>query len=201
MAYIRDRKEERTCIQESSQLLPEIDFGTDFVCVYGFGGDMEERIRKFRDRGYVVHLMTGVAWGNYQDYLNGEWDGRDHWDETQKSRDGSMSGGDIHATGYMVPTIAYTNYLIDNLKRAVDAGVEAIHVEEPEFLNAGGYSEAFKREYLLYYHEEWVPPHTSADAHYRAAKLKAYLFSRGKDQEAAAAALAALEPQVASLCQ
>ena len=32
-------------------------------------------------------------------------------------------------------------------------------------------------------------------------KLKAYLFSRGKDQEAAAAALAALEPQVASLCQ
>ena len=29
----------------------------------------------------------------------------------------------------------------------VDAGVEAIHVEEPEFLNDGGYSDAFKREY------------------------------------------------------
>ncbi|MBQ9252673.1 MAG: phospho-sugar mutase [Clostridia bacterium] len=32
-------------------------------------------------------------------------------------------------------------------------------------------------------------------------KLKAYLFSRGKDQEAAGVALAELEPQVAKLCQ
>ena len=32
-------------------------------------------------------------------------------------------------------------------------------------------------------------------------KLKAYLFSRGKDQEAAAAALAELEPLVSGLCK
>ncbi len=186
MDYIRSRETQRTCIQESAPVMPETDVGTDFVCVYGFGGNMEERIREYRRRGYRIHMMTGIAWGNYLDYLNGEWDGRNHWDETQKSRDGSMTGGSIHETGYMVPTIAYTNYLIENLKRAVDAGAEAIHVEEPEFLNDGGYSEAFKREYLLYYHEPWQPPHTSADAHYRAARLKAYLYRRAIDRVSAA---------------
>ncbi|MCR5484545.1 MAG: hypothetical protein K6F09_03010 [Clostridiales bacterium] len=178
MPYIRKREEELTCIQESAPLQNETDFGTDFVCVYGVSGDMVERIKKFRDRGYVIHLMTGIAWGGYDDYFNGDWDGRDHRDETQKSRDGSMTGGDIHSSGYIVPTISYTNYLIEKLKLAVDAGVEAIHVEEPEFLNAGGYSDAFKREYKLYYHEDWTPPHESVDAHYKAAKLKAYLYRR-----------------------
>ena len=82
MSYIRAREEERTCVQESAPLRPETDFGTDFVCVYGVSDDMEERIRKYRDRGYVVHLMTGIAWGHYPDYFDGAWDGRDHWDET-----------------------------------------------------------------------------------------------------------------------
>ncbi|MBR0142937.1 MAG: hypothetical protein IJM21_02015 [Clostridia bacterium] len=178
MAYIRKREEERTCIQESAPVLPETDFGTDFVCVYGIDPSMESRIRAFRDRGYVVHLMTGIAWGEYGEYFNGLWDGRDHWDETQKSRDGSRTGGETHSTGYIVPSISYTNFMIEKLKRAVDAGVAAIHVEEPEFLNAGGYSEGFKREYKLYYHEDWVPPHESPDAHYRAARLKAWLYRR-----------------------
>ena len=178
MAYIRKREEERTCIQESAPIMPETDFGTDFVCVYGIYGGMEERIRKFRERGYVVHLMTGIAWGVYDEYFNGGWDGKDHWDETQKNRDGSRTGGDIHSTGYIVPSINYTNYLIEKLKKAVDAGVAAIHTEEPEFLNAGGYSEGFKREYKLYYHEDWVPPHESPDAFYRAARLKAWLYRR-----------------------
>ena len=178
MAYIRKREEERTCIQESAPIMPETDFGTDFVCVYGVGFGMEERIRKFRERGYVVHLMTGIAWGMYDEYFDGGWDGKDHWDETQKSRDGSRTGGDTHSTGYIVPSINYTNYLIEKLKKAVDAGVVAIHTEEPEFLNDGGYSEGFKREYKLYYHEDWIPPHESPDAFYRVAKLKAWLYRR-----------------------
>ena len=35
---------------------------------------------------YVIHLMTGIAWGHYQDYLYGKWDGREHWDEAQTDR-------------------------------------------------------------------------------------------------------------------
>jgi hypothetical protein len=34
--------------------------------------------------------MTGVAWGQYQDYLNGEYDGQNHWDQAQKQVDGKL---------------------------------------------------------------------------------------------------------------
>ena len=68
----------------------------------------------------------------------------------------------------MVPTISFGRYLADRIRVAVDAGVEAIHLEEPEFWVNGGYSEAFKREWLLYYKEPWIPPHASPDAQYRA---------------------------------
>lgn len=178
MSYIRNREEELTGYQESAPLIPETDFGQDFVCVYGIDPGMPERVKKFRERGYVVHLMTGIAWGNYQDYMSGQFDGREHYDEMQRSRDGSITGEATHSSGYMVPTIAYTNYIIEKLKVAVDAGVVAIHVEEPEFLNDGGYSDAFKREYKLFYHEDWVAPHENVDAHYRCARLKAWLYRR-----------------------
>ena len=171
MAYIRDRAEEKTGYQASSPLYGKIDFQCDFVMVYGTGPDMPERVRKYRENGYVVHLMTGIAWGGYQDYLFGRWDGRNHWDESQTDRFGNqiLHGKD---TPYMVPTISFAEFITERLKKAVDAGVEAIHVEEPEFWDRGGYSEAFKREYLLYYKTPWVAPHLSADAHYKCARLK-----------------------------
>ena len=178
MGYIRKREEELTCYQESSPLLPETDFGNDFVCVYGIDPGMPDRVRQFRERGYVVHLMNGIAWGGFDDYMSGQWDGREHYDEMQRSRDGSITGEFCHSSGYMVPTISFTDYLTEKLKVAVDAGVEAIHVEEPEFLNDGGYSDALKREYKLFYHEDWAPPHESVDAHYRVARLKAWLYRR-----------------------
>ncbi|MBR4000012.1 MAG: hypothetical protein IKI93_16905, partial [Clostridia bacterium] len=81
-----------------------------------------------------------------------------------------------------VPSIAFADYITEKMKAAVDAGVEAIHVEEPEFWDRAGYSEAFKREYRLYYHEDWQPPHSSADAHHKCAKLKLYLYKRTIDR-------------------
>jgi len=178
MAYIRDRKEELTLYQEAAPLIGETDFGLDIACVYGVDPGMPDRVKKFRERGYRIHLMTGIAWGSGHDYFFGKWDGQDHTDELQHSRDGSLTGEDIHWDGYYVPTLNYLKFLVERLKVAVDAGVEAIHVEEPEFLNAAGYSEGFKREYKLYYHEDWVAPHENVDAFYKAAKLKAYLYRR-----------------------
>ncbi len=176
MGYIRPRSDELTCYQESGPLTKYNDIGNDMVCVYGIDPGMPDRVRVYKARGYSVHLMTGIAWGNYDEYFSGKWDGREHWDECQRSRDGSLTGAETHT--YFVPTISYVNFLTEKMKAAVDAGVEAIHVEEPEFLNAGGYSDAFKREYLLYYHEPWVAPYTSVDAHYKVAKLKAWLYRR-----------------------
>ena len=181
MAYIRDRREELTGYQERAPYNANIDLQCDFVMVYGTDDTMPDRVKKFKEKGYVVHLMTGIAWGQYQDYLYGKWDGRNHWDEAQKDRYGEdiSHGKDVP---YMVPTISFTNYLIERLKLAVDAGVEALHLEEPEFWDYGGYSEAFKREYELYYREKWQPPHTDIAVRYKASKLKAYLYARALDR-------------------
>ncbi len=177
MAYIRERSQELTGFQESAPWQPNIDVQCDFVMVYGIDETMPERVRKFKEKGYVVHLMTGISWGEYQDYLYGEYDGKNHWDESQMDRYGKhiKHGKDVP---YMSPTVAFAEYLIKKLKRAVDSGVEAIHMEEPEFWDRGGYSESFKREYLIYYREPWQPPHSSLDTRYKVSKLKAYLYAR-----------------------
>ncbi len=177
MAYIREHTEELTGYQDSRPFKPSIDLMCDFVMVYGIDKTMPERVKAFAEAGYVVHLMTGIAWGDYAEYLNGDWDGQKHWDEAQKERDGTnvMHGPDVP---YMTPTVAFSDYLTERLKRAVDSGVVAIHLEEPEFWDRSGYSEAFQREYELRYHEPFVPQHESLDAHYRAARLKADLYSR-----------------------
>ncbi|MDR1530881.1 MAG: hypothetical protein LBS62_01610 [Clostridiales bacterium] len=183
--FIRERAQELTGYQEAEPFHEKIDLGCDFVMVYGIGATMPERVRQYRQRGYVVHLMTGIAWGEYQDYLYGKWDGRQHWDESQTDRDGKriLHGKDVP---YMVPTIAFADYLTEKLKAAVDSGVEAIHLEEPEFFDNGGYSEAFKREYKLHYRQDWSPPHESLDTRYKASRLKALLYSRALTRVSAA---------------
>lgn len=177
MSFIREKQSELTGFQEDSPYNSGIDVQCDFVMVYGVDDSMPERVKKFREKGYVVHLMTGSAWGEYQDYLGGEWDGRKHWDESQQERSGKpiLHGKDVP---YMVPTVSFSDYLTERLKIAVDAGVEAVHMEEPEFWDGGGYSPAFQREYALYYREPWQPPHSGLDVHYKTAKLKAYLYTR-----------------------
>ena len=185
MAYIRNKKEELTGYQASGDFRPSVDLQCDFVMVYGIDDTMPDRIRQYREKGYVLHLMTGIAWGEYQDYLDGKWDGRKHWDEGQVERSGKDV---IHnpTVPYMVPTVSFSEYLTERMKIAVDKGVEAIHVEEPEFWDRSGYSEAFKREYEIYYKEPWRPQHEDLDVQYKSARLKAYLYSRAIDRVSAA---------------
>lgn len=186
MAYIREKTEELTGYQMSSKLYGKVDFQCDFVMAYGLNDSTEQRIGQLGAAGYVVHLMTGIAWGAYVDYLNGEWDGRSHWDEAQTDRRGNKIVHGANTIPYMVPTVSFADYLTEKLKRAVDAGAAAIHVEEPEFWDRAGYSEAFKREYLLFYKTEWMPPHTDFDTRYKAARLKAYLYKRTIERVSAA---------------
>ena len=177
MAYIRSKTEERTGYQNGVALTPDIDNQCDFVMVYRLDETSEERVKQYKEKGYVVHFMTGISWGRYADYLYGKYDGINHWDEAQTDRYGNVI---LHSPDvpYMVPTIAFADYLSVKLRKIVDMGVEAIHVEEPEFWDRAGYSPAFKREYELYYREEWKAPHESADAKYKCSALKAYLYKR-----------------------
>lgn len=174
-----DRRQERTGVQEASDYGTSWDVQSDFVMVYGFH-NLKERVKKWKKRGYVIHLMTGVSWGHYMDYLYGKYDGIDHHDEGQMGKERDFSHGvDVP---YMVPSNSFAHYLADNLKGAVDAGVEAIHLEEPEFWVGAGYSDAFKREWEIYYKEPWQDPQSSCDAQYRASKLKQYLYTRTLDR-------------------
>jgi hypothetical protein len=172
---------ERTCFQTHSRWDGKIQLRSDVAVCYGIDASLPQRIAQWKAQGYVVHLMTGVSWGNYQDYLYGKFDGVRHVDEAQTDRDGKVisHGGDVY---YMSPGESFGKFLCQGVKRAMDAGALAVHLEEPEFWVRGGYSEGFKREWKAHYGEDWVAPHSSPDAQYRASQLKYFLYGRALKQ-------------------
>jgi hypothetical protein len=172
---------ERTCFQTGSAYSDAADLRSDVAIVYGIDPKLPLRITTWHDKGYRVHVMTGVSWGRYQDYLYGRFDGINHEDEAQTDRNGNKisHGGDVY---YMCPGTNYGKFLSVGIQRALDAGVEAIHLEEPEFWVRGGYEEGFKREWKAYFGEDWQPPHSSPDAQWRASKLKYFLYRRALQQ-------------------
>jgi hypothetical protein len=176
-----DQALERTCFQTGSPWSNAGNLRSDVAIVYGIDPGLPKRIQTWRERGYRIHVMTGVAWGHYQDYLYGRFDGINHEDEAQTERNGQKisHGGDVY---YMCPGTNYGKFLCVGVQRALDAGSEAIHLEEPEFWVRGGYSEGFKREWRDFYHEDWQPPHASAEAQWRASKLKYFLYRRALQQ-------------------
>ncbi len=101
--------------------------------------------------------------------------------EAQTDRNGRKisHGGDVY---YMAPAENYGKFLCQGVKQAMDAGAAAIHLEEPEFWARGGYSAGFQREWKSFYHEDWVPPHSSPDAQYCASLLKYHLYGRALQQ-------------------
>lgn len=172
---------ERTCFQTGRSWSPRTDLRSDVAIVYGIDTNLPARIQSWRAHGYRIHVMTGVAWGQYQDYYYGHFDGINHEDEAQTDREDHKigHGGDVY---YMCPGTNYGKYLCVGVQRALDAGAEAIHLEEPEFWDRAGYSGGFKREWKNYYHEDWQPPDSSVDARWRAGKLKYFLYRRALQQ-------------------
>ncbi|HXE51716.1 MAG TPA: hypothetical protein VN541_01830, partial [Tepidisphaeraceae bacterium] len=178
----KDRQEqERLTFQTGGPWSPRVDLNADASLVYGIGKTLPDRLKDWRDHGYRVHVMTGVAWGSYQDYLYGRWDGKRHLDEAQTRKDGSKRshGGDVY---YMSPGIDYGRYLSDGVKRALEAGAQAVVLEEPEFWVETGWGPNFKREWQAYYHQPWQPPDSSPQAQYQASKLKYFLYRRALSQ-------------------
>jgi hypothetical protein len=172
---------ERTCFQTAAPWSGIANLRSDVAIAYGVDPSLPQRLQTWRDHGYRVHVMTGVSWGNYQDYLYGRFDSVNHEDEAQTDAAGNKisHGGDVY---YMCPGTNFGKFLCQGVQRALDAGAEAVHLEEPEFWVHGGYSEGFKREWKGYYGEQWQPPHSSVDAQWRASKLKYYLYRRALQQ-------------------
>ena len=177
----------KTTFQTSKEWRPTIDNRADAVMVYGVNGNpsdklrgvpFEERVKSWRDRGYIVHFMTGIAWGEYQDYFTGEWDGKWHLDEGQVTQKGDTIWHG-HLVPYIVPSKNFLTYLKENhVKRVIDAGIDAIFMEEPEFWARAGYSDAFKREWENYYGFPWRAQHESPENTWLSGKLKYELYYR-----------------------
>lgn len=182
----------KTTFQTSHEWRPTIDNRADAVMVYGVGGNpsdrqdgrptFEERVNSWRERGYQTHFMTGIAWGSYSDYFTGGWDGMSHMDEGQMQQDGDTIWHG-HMTPYIVPTMNYLEYIKErHVKRVIDAGIDVIFMEEPEFWNRAGYSESFKEEWKAYYGFDWRPQHESPENTYLSNKLKYHLYYRALDE-------------------
>ncbi len=171
------RSEERTGFKTKKKYSPDIDIQTDFVILNELSDDIAQRASSWKEKGYIVHLTTGISQGNFKEYLDGKYDGITHWNEAQTDENGQIL---MHSIGnpFMVPTLPFTKYIIEKLKKAIDAGIFDIHAEEPEFLIKSGYSEAFKREWEIFYRKPWEDPMSSVSAQYKASKLKAALLTR-----------------------
>lgn len=179
-------RKENTTFQTNGHWKPATDIRADVVMVYGTddrqGETFRQRVQSWSDRGYTTHFMTGIAWGGYQDYFTGKWDGRWHLDEGQKQVNGdTIWHGNM--IPYIVPTRNYLAYFKErHIKPVIDAGISAIFLEEPEYWAQSGYSDAFKREWQDYYGFPWRPQHESAENTYLSNKLKYHLYYRALDE-------------------
>ena len=186
-ANTQDTLSEKTAFQTSSQWRPEIDNRADVAIVYGVNGNpsdrskkasFKERVKSWRDQGYTAHFMTGIAWGSYEDYFLGNWDGKKHFEEGQVQQNGDTIWHG-HNVPYIVPSENYIKYFKEVIiKPVIDEGVSSIYLEEPEFWSRAGYSTAFKKEWQNFYGFAWRPQDASAENTWLASKLKYELYYR-----------------------
>ena len=171
---------EKTAFQTGSPWLPEIDVRSDIAIVYGAGDKpgmtFEQRVKSWRDHGYQTDFMTGIAWGSYDDYFLGKWDGKNHLGDGQVQRNGDTiwHGKNIP---YVVPVASFIEYMKTGVvKKVIDAGITSIFLEEPEFWARAGYSRPFKEEWQKYYGFPWRPQDESPENTYLSSKLKYQLY-------------------------
>ncbi|WP_158798540.1 hypothetical protein [Pedobacter sp. L105] len=177
---------EKTAFQTSSAWIPEIDVRSDIAIVYGAndkpGLTFEQRVKSWRDHGYQTQFMTGIAWGEYQDYHLGKWDGKNHLGEGQITQKGDTI---FHGRNmpYVVPVQSFIEYMKTAVvKKVIDAGISTIFLEEPEFWARAGYGEVFKQEWQKYYGFPWRAQDQSAENTYLSSKLKYHLYYNAIDQ-------------------
>lgn len=171
---VTPRTDERTGFQDHTAYRPELDLRNDFIMVYSLGG-FEKRADEWKARDYIIHLMTGSAWGGYHDFRDVNGSGYMSIAQVEAGGEPVMHG---KSSPYIVPTVEFSDYLSERIRKAIDAGAVAIHLEEPEYWAHAGFSEPFKREWELYYREPYVRPDTDVNAQYKASRLKYYLYGR-----------------------
>lgn len=76
VAETLNAQDAKAIFQTAEPWKQETDIRADAVMVYGTvdkpNMTFEQRIESWRKRGYGIQFMTGVAWGDYQDYFLGK---------------------------------------------------------------------------------------------------------------------------------
>ncbi len=129
----------------------------------------EKVIHSWAEHGYAPQTMGGFRDGD--EYV------KQHPGEVQTDVNGSpITIG--KGSYYLVPTANRIEIAKQYYAAALTGGSTAICPEEPEFWARGGYSEAFKQEWLAKYGTPWQAPHSSIDARYKSEQLKSSLETR-----------------------
>jgi hypothetical protein len=164
-----------TVFQTGSGFVPQIDIGSDIAVVYGVDDSFADRLAGWKAQGYGVSMMTGISWGQYAAYYGGAENLKK--EEIQTSKSGRLyMHGNSKTVGYNVPTPAYVEFIKQRIAPAIDLGVQAIYLEEPEYWAETGWSEGFKRAWQDFYDTPWEAPDSSVDAQYKASRLKYELY-------------------------
>jgi len=126
-------------------------FKTEVAIIYmnDFRQDITSAVRSWKAYGYDVWVMVSASHDWTGGYVEGAFDGLTHYDEVQTYVDGRMAR--IGRGYYMVPTEGWTTYIKCLIGKAIEAGVDGIVLEEPEFWVDAFYSEAFKKRLQLSY--------------------------------------------------
>ena len=106
----RPQDEERLSFQAGDSWNGRVNLNADVAMAYGIDESLPNRLKSWTDHGYIGHVMTGVSWGEYQDYYYGRWDGKQHLDEAQMQKNGERigHGKDVY---YMCPSDDFARFL------------------------------------------------------------------------------------------
>jgi hypothetical protein len=108
MSVVVASADDRLSFQTSGPWSDRVELNADVAMVYGIGRSFGARAQTWRDHGYHVALMTGIAWGGYQDYLDGRYDGTNHRHEIQADRNQQpLRHGDSDTVFYLSPGEAF----------------------------------------------------------------------------------------------
>ncbi len=173
-----------TQINMDYSTLYDLDIDCVLAYVYGFnhGASPENWVKNKTTYGNntKIGLMIAINRDNGE-YLQSYAGNRGYMDVQTNARGDYKKHSAFGNTPvyYMVPSMAYIEYKWQVLESYLSTGqVSVVALEEPEYWNDAGYSEAYKQEYKDYYGTNWTTPNSSAAEAWKHQKLKAYLFMR-----------------------
>lgn len=168
----------KTIFQTDRPYDPKMGIAADGVIVHQHGVEFQElnsSIASWKERNGTVGRMFFVDSDGANTYWTGKWDGVDHSDDIEQSKDGKR----IICAGvrpYMVPTSGWTSYLEEQTEIALRAGATAIFPEEPLAHTYSGYSKSFQKLWEQHYGFSWQAQDSSAFARFLTGKLKSKLY-------------------------